>query len=333
LNASGGDLAIDKCVIVFLLYKTICQKGKSMVVLKSVDEETGDISLQPFDQEADRINIRRITTEEGERYLGVQAAGDGNWRDEYSFRLKQMKGMASKITHSSLDRNSTYTLYSTTYKPTICYPLHHTTFSNNECDKLQSPTTQAILPKMGFNRNFPRAVVHGPYSLGGNQLIDLKVEQFVLQITDMMTAVRKMDIIGEQLVYLIAAHQRFLGSSTQFFSTSHEDFTYRCRNSRMSFIWEKIQKYGIEITSKHFWVPNSDFDNDSALMDVFIVLRKRRQNTPQHSTSNDLHNPNEVRLYLKCTYLSDILYEKHSIRQEKYDASSPYDTIESYPRR
>lgn len=88
LNASGGDLAIDKCVIVFLLYKTIFWKGKSMVVLKSVDEELGDISLQPFDQEAERINIRRISPEEGERYLGVRASGNGNWRDEYNYRLK-----------------------------------------------------------------------------------------------------------------------------------------------------------------------------------------------------------------------------------------------------
>lgn len=69
LNASGGDLAIDKCVIVFLLYKTIFHKGNSLVVLKTNEEEPGDISLQPFNQEADRINIRRINTAKGERYL------------------------------------------------------------------------------------------------------------------------------------------------------------------------------------------------------------------------------------------------------------------------
>lgn len=99
------------------------------------------------------------------------------------------------------------------YKPTISYPLHHTTFTDKEC-----PFLRVILPKMGFNRNFPRAVVHGPYALGGIQTIDVKVEQFVLQLVDMMTAIHKMDIIGEQLVYLIAAHQRFLGTSTQFFA-------------------------------------------------------------------------------------------------------------------
>ncbi|GFH50470.1 hypothetical protein CTEN210_06946 [Chaetoceros tenuissimus] len=38
LNASGRDLTIDKCVIVFLLYKTIFSKEKKMVVLKLVDE-------------------------------------------------------------------------------------------------------------------------------------------------------------------------------------------------------------------------------------------------------------------------------------------------------
>ena len=30
-----------------------------------------------------------------ERYLGVRAAGNGNWRDEYKHRVKQMKSMAS----------------------------------------------------------------------------------------------------------------------------------------------------------------------------------------------------------------------------------------------
>ena len=65
---------------------------------------------------------------------------------------------------------------------------------------MQSKMLRAMLPKMGFNRNFPRAVVHGPFSLGGNQLIDVKVEQFVLQLVDMMTVIRKMDIIGEQLI-------------------------------------------------------------------------------------------------------------------------------------
>lgn len=34
LNASQGDLAIDQCVIVFLLYKAVFYKGKSMVLLK-----------------------------------------------------------------------------------------------------------------------------------------------------------------------------------------------------------------------------------------------------------------------------------------------------------
>lgn len=128
-------------------------------------------------------------------------------------------------------------------------------------------------------------------------MIDVKIEQFVLQLTDMMTALRKMDIIGEQLVYLIAAHQCFLGTATQFFSALTEVFTYKTSNSRMMYLWEKINKYGIEIKSKHFWVPRSDFDNDTALMDAFISLCKNRQNTPQHITSNNLHNANGYRSF------------------------------------
>ncbi|GFH50469.1 hypothetical protein CTEN210_06945 [Chaetoceros tenuissimus] len=241
-----------------------------------------------------------------------------------------MKGMASKIHHSNIDRNTAYSLYSSNYKPTICYPLHHTTFTDNECDKLQSPPLRALLPKMGYNRNFPRVVVHGPYALGGNQMIDLKVEQFVLQLTDLMTAVRNRDIIGEQYIFLIAAHQRFLGTSTQFF---HLNFEYRLSNSRIVYLWEKLHKYDISISNKHFWIPTSDFDNDSNLMDAFLELRKRRKNTPQRITSNEIHNANEVRLYLKCTFLSDIIDENNCISLDKYEAAAPCPTHESYPNR
>ena len=186
---------------------------------------------------------------------------------------------------------------------------------------------------MGFNRNFPRAVIHSPYALGGNQIIDVKIEQFVIQITDMMTAIRKMDIIGEQLVYLIAAHQRFLGTATQFFSLPPEQFTYKITKSRIMYLWEKMRKYGIEIDSKHFWVPRSDYKNDTALMDAFIDLRKRKQNTPQHISSNELHNANEVRLFLKCTFLHEILDEDNCIRQDIYEALTPCQSNESYPHR
>lgn len=65
INTSGGNLAIDKCVIVFFLYKTNFDKGKSMVVLKQIIEGPGNISLQPFDQEATRTDICRIEASYG----------------------------------------------------------------------------------------------------------------------------------------------------------------------------------------------------------------------------------------------------------------------------
>ena len=82
--------------------------------------------------------------------------------------------------------------------------------------------------------------------------------------------------------------------SHPIFLFAREAFTYKISNSRMMYLWEKMKKYGIEIESKHFWVPRSDFKNDTALMDAFIDFQKRKQNTPQHISSNDLHNANKV---------------------------------------
>ena len=74
-------------------------------------------------------------------------------------------------------------------------------------------------------------------------------------------------------------------------------------------------------------------DNDSPLMDAFIKLHKQKQNTPQRITSNDIHNVNEVRLFLKCTFLSDLLGDDGKIKRDIYDAISPCKTTESYPNR
>jgi hypothetical protein len=51
------------------------------------------------------------------------------------------------------------------------------TIPENKLAKLQSQTYRRFLPKLGYNRNMPAAVIHGPSSLEGLDMCPLYEEQ------------------------------------------------------------------------------------------------------------------------------------------------------------
>ena len=48
------------------------------------------------------------------------------------------------------------------FKPAVSYCLPVTTFSDKQCNNIQSPFYQVALPKSGMNRHMPKAVIHRP---------------------------------------------------------------------------------------------------------------------------------------------------------------------------
>lgn len=107
---------------------------------------------------------------------------DGTWTDEYKYRLHKDTVLGDTIGSSSISHHQAYMIHSVQYKLAIKYALQHTRFAPRQCDDLQKPVVNAILPKMGFNRKMPRAVVYGPRALGGMEFIHLETEQFALQL-------------------------------------------------------------------------------------------------------------------------------------------------------
>jgi len=185
---------------------------------------------------------------------------------------------------------------------------------------------------MGYNRHMPRVVIFGPAKYGGSGLADAKVEQTVHLITDMITEIQRSTLVGKQFVFLIANYQRFLGSSHHFFSQNPDDFPYKPANSRITLVWGKMYKHDISINSENWWIPQSPRNNDTAIMDAFILGQKRLRGSPAAISDTMLRNANAVRLYLRCTFLSEIA--SHNLTQISDWATSggpPLQGSESYP--
>jgi hypothetical protein len=145
-----------------------------------------------------------------------------------------MDKMARRIIDAAMKRHSAYLIFQINYKPALSYPLHHTLFTDQQCDSIQSSFINAILPKMGFNRHMPRVVIFGPQIYGGVALADAKVEQTVFLVTDMITELQRSTLVGKQFKYLIANYQRYLGTAIPFFHQNPADYPYKPRNSRIT---------------------------------------------------------------------------------------------------
>ena len=80
---------------------------------------------------------------------------------ETIYRKEQSQKMADKIKEAHLTRDEALVLYSKIWIPQIQYALPITTFTETQAKQIHSPMLHATLPKLGFNRCTPRALVHG----------------------------------------------------------------------------------------------------------------------------------------------------------------------------
>jgi hypothetical protein len=111
--------------------------------------------------------IQRISTNQGQRTLGVRLAPDGNDNDELTYRLQQAQKMGQKIRRAPLGREHIGIGFRAIWCMMIQYPLGATCFTVKQCRKLQAKYLPAFLSKMGINQMTPTAIHHGPPHLGG----------------------------------------------------------------------------------------------------------------------------------------------------------------------
>ena len=121
-----------------------------------------------------------------------------------------------------------------------------TFFSSTQCDAIQKPFVDNLLPKIGMNRNTPRVLIYGPKSKGGLELMDLRIEQVAIQWETTCGHLRRQDRAGHGL--FITAHnlQVELGSCTPFYKLNPKLYNYTTKDTRWYYLWETMHKLGLE---------------------------------------------------------------------------------------
>jgi hypothetical protein len=104
------------------------------------------------------------------------------------------KGYSEAIISISLQRGESAMVYNSYYMASMSYGMAATSLTYKECEEIHRPVVNAILPKMGINRNTVRTVVFGTIKYGGLGLDHLSAVKGFAQLQYMIGSLRKQDI-------------------------------------------------------------------------------------------------------------------------------------------
>jgi hypothetical protein len=110
--------------------------------------------------------VKRKASEEGHRTLGFQISGDGKCIAQHKAMKEKAILFGEAIRSSTIWRGESGMAYNAFYMPSLGYGTPATTLTKQDCEEIQKPVVNAILPKMGIARSVPRAVIFGTAQFG-----------------------------------------------------------------------------------------------------------------------------------------------------------------------
>lgn len=137
--------------------------------------------------------VPRLETSSSYQTLGVHLTVTGSTTKALALNRQKSEEYAGLISNSVLNRCESYFSFVLYFFPKISYALPVSTFTQKECTHIQAPALAAVLPKIGFNRNTSRAIIHGTVSYGGVQLQDVYTEQGLGQLRLLVGHLRQID--------------------------------------------------------------------------------------------------------------------------------------------
>jgi hypothetical protein len=168
---------------------------------------------------------------------------------------KKAKEFFSTFLNSTLSQQAKWKAVTTVIEPALLYPLVNTLFSLKEFSPLDSIPLQMKCISLGLNRHFPRAILHGPCTLGGmgvpSSSQKTTLNYFLFNIGQSSSLSMKFEI---SIIYTQIEIGRFL----QFFSTSLDTYGHLVFPSYCVQLWQELEPQGITLRpAEHItWTPS-----------------------------------------------------------------------------
>ena len=100
------------------------------------------------------------------------------------------------------------------YAPSLGYILITSAIDEPTLRKIQSPAVRAFASRMGYNRNYPPSLLHGPQRVAGNNLTDLYISQGQSKVEFILRQFRTKGKALEVLQMVLSWFQHYSGLTT-----------------------------------------------------------------------------------------------------------------------
>ena len=183
LQLTGGALEDTKCSYHFLYYDFTIS---GLPILRSGTFEP-TICIK-FNNATSQTPLKQLSAHTSHKTLGTQKSPAGNETAAFKAILKKNTVHSKTVARSPFNKLDAWTYYHSIYLPSITYPFPSSTLSDEQCKQLQVQVKKSLLPKCGYIRNMPNAIVYGHPDYAGIHFRTLAVEKGLAQLQPLITS-------------------------------------------------------------------------------------------------------------------------------------------------
>jgi hypothetical protein len=303
LRATGGALNLDKCFAQVLAF----QFGLNGAPVIAPADPNLTITIQ------DRLYnkavvIKPISPYKTYRSLGTEQGTSKNQKQQHEKLMKTAGEHNRKLTCSAMSPKCAWVHYSAVFQSSVGYPLSMCHLSQHQLHDLQKKYIPTLMNKLGLARTHAHVLAFGPRSHGGIGCNDLRIEQGLDAIQNLIRQLRTPGY-GKQLAMIfLRTFQNASGMSKPLLQypeirAPHLEGHYYVHIRRF------LAKHGASLEIEG--IPNETFERqgDEYIMDVVcapLTATELEVQYLQYYTDAEIRQIYYCKSYLQVQRISDL---------------------------
>jgi hypothetical protein len=250
LSVTGGELELSKCFYYVLSWKWD-KFGIPKAETKNEQKLAPIILKMTTTRESKEIQQKEVF--ESHKTLGTFKCLVGKEQTQYEKLLSKSNSMAELVNVAQFTHHQAWLAYSCCYIPTMVYSLTAVNLNEKQLTEIQRKATTYYTRATGFERTFPKAVVHGPVSFGGLGFQHLYVESNIGKLETLICHINKKTSLGTTMVTNLNWVQMHAGVKTPVLEYNKKlDYV---ENNWFDEIRIFLYKCQAKVIVKSAWVP------------------------------------------------------------------------------
>ena len=293
LEVTGGALEprkTDWCIVRYAKEKGKWKEKSMEATLTLEDEDTKQ-----------RIELKLLQPKEARRTLGIWQAGDGQQQTQTNILLENIISYGQQIKISGLSRREKELGLQSTITRTVVHGTPATSLNKEQAEEVNKELRRAAIQGLGVPKTTPIALIHGPSSLNGLQILDYFTFQMGEHLKILMDHLDTRTRTGDLIQILLTEHTLELGIEESIWELKNEKYLTMISESWIKNTLQAMIEHKIQIRQYHPVKLKKWRIGDKLLMNMFL------KNPGSKLRPEQWHNIQEVRRYLRITTLSDIL--------------------------